>query len=291
MLQLEDSEIRNICKEKLEALEHWLRRLIDEMLSKAYGDFFTYEDSNGNRLLKKTLSDSINERLKKEPDRYSRKIDAILLDDAIDIICNPKLFNDYFKDPLAQAFPDGQSCARTFMKRLSDPRNRLAHANPISLRQFEQVTCYTGDIIESIKCYYSNRNMSEEYNVPLILKVIDSFGNTLHRDQFQKVYDGGIFKNLAEEPKYYLRSGDVLTIEVEVDPSFSEDEYEISWFASNGFGNPIQNGRKAVIELTDNQVAIQYSVQCHVKSKKTWHRLSLGVDDFLMYVIRVLPPV
>lgn len=291
MLKLEDSEIRNLCKEKLESLEHWLRRLIDETLSNAYGDFFAFEDSNGNRLLKKKLSGSIEERLRKEPDRYSRKVDAILLDDAIDIICNPKLFNDHFKEPLEQAFPDGQACARTFMKRLSDPRNRLAHANPISSRQFEQVVCYTGDIIESIKGYYSNRNMSEEYNVPLILKVIDSFGNALHRDQFQNVHDGGIMKNLSEEPKYYLRSGDTLTLEVEVDPSFSEDEYEISWFAAKGFGKPIPNGRKAVIEITDKQVAKQYHVQCRVTSNKAWHRMSLGADDFLMYVIRVLPPV
>jgi hypothetical protein len=85
MLKLEDSEIRNICKEKLEALEHWLRRLIDETLSGVYGDFFSYEDSNGNRLLKKKLSESIDERLRKEPSRYSRKVDAILLDDAIGV--------------------------------------------------------------------------------------------------------------------------------------------------------------------------------------------------------------
>ncbi len=290
-MNFSDSEIRNICKEKLEALEHWLRRLIDETLTETYGNFFDYEDESDNRLIKKKLAESIEDRLKKEPDRYSRKVDAIFLDDAIDIICNPNLYNMHFKDALEQAFPEGQAVARTFMKRLSDPRNRLAHANPISSRQFEQVLCYTGDIIESIKNYYSNRAMEEEYNVPLILKVIDSFGNAFHRNQFQNVHDGGIMMNLSEEKKYFLRPGDILTLEVEVDTSFSEEEYEISWHSPKGFRKPAPNGKKVIIKITDNQVAKQYHVQCKVTSNKSWHRMAIGADDFLMYVIRVLPPM
>ncbi|MEJ1471814.1 MAG: hypothetical protein RPU59_12215 [Candidatus Sedimenticola sp. (ex Thyasira tokunagai)] len=290
-MQLTDSETRNICKEKLESLEHWLRRLIDEKLTKAYGDFFGYQDSNGNRIIRRKITESIEDRLNKEPERYSRKVDAILLDDAIDIICNPNLYNNHFREALVEAFPDGQSVARTVMKRLSDPRNRLAHANPISLRQYEQVVCYTGDIIESIKKHYSSRSMEEEYNVPLILKVIDSFGNAFHRNQFQNVHDGGIMKNLSEDSRYYLRPGDTLTLEVEVDPSFSEEEYEISWASPKGFGNAVPNGKKAVIEITDSQVAKMYGIQCRVTSNKSWHRMHLGADDFLIYALRVLPPI
>ena len=113
MLQIKDSEIRHISKQKLEALEHWLRRLIDEVLTKAYGDdYFSYMDESGNRLIKKKLSDSIDERIRKEPNRYSRKVDAILLDDAIDIVCNPSLFNKHFKEPMSQAFPNGREVTR-----------------------------------------------------------------------------------------------------------------------------------------------------------------------------------
>jgi hypothetical protein len=291
MYQLEDSEIRNRCKEKLESLEHWLRRLIDEALSKEYGDFFYHSDEKGNRLISNKIVDAISLRVTREPDRYPRKVDAILLDDAIDIICKPPLFKKHFREPLAIAFPSGRDVAREFMLRLVDPRNRLAHANSISLRQAEQVVCYTNDIIESIKKYYGDRNMSEEYNVPLILKLVDSFGNTFHRSQFGEVHDGGIMKTLFDDPQFYMRPGDVLTLEVEVDPSFSEDEYEISWASAKGLSHPIPNGRKAVIHITDKQVAKQFDVQCRVTSNKSWHRMHLGADDFMAYYVRVLPPI
>ena len=91
MYQLSDSEIRNICKEKIESLEHWLRRLIDESLRNVYGDFFAYEDEHKNRLISKKTVESLTVRINKEPNRYSRKIDAVLLDDAISIICKPNL--------------------------------------------------------------------------------------------------------------------------------------------------------------------------------------------------------
>ena len=83
IFKLEDSEIRNICKEKIESLEYWLRRLIDETLSQAYEDFVSYIDFNVNRLIKKKITDSITNRVSLEPNRYPRKIDAVLLNDAI----------------------------------------------------------------------------------------------------------------------------------------------------------------------------------------------------------------
>ena len=42
LYMLSDNEIRNQCREKLESLEHWLRRLIDETLSVKYGDYFSH---------------------------------------------------------------------------------------------------------------------------------------------------------------------------------------------------------------------------------------------------------
>src|SRR5450756_2124003 len=90
---LTEDQIRNLCKEKIESLEHWLRRLIDEKLSASHGDYFSYIDGAGNRLIKKGIVDELEERLKKDPTRYSRKIDAVLLSDAIDIICNPQLYS------------------------------------------------------------------------------------------------------------------------------------------------------------------------------------------------------
>ena len=49
---LKDAEIRSLCKEKIESLEHWLRRLIDDTLAPIYGDYFAHTDASGNRLVK-----------------------------------------------------------------------------------------------------------------------------------------------------------------------------------------------------------------------------------------------
>ena len=40
--RMNDAEIRSICKEKIESLEHWLRRLIEDTLTPVYGDYFNF---------------------------------------------------------------------------------------------------------------------------------------------------------------------------------------------------------------------------------------------------------
>jgi len=99
-----DSELRSICKERIEALEHWLRRLIDDVLTPLYGDYFMHADAKGNRLIRGSLSQQVEERRAKEPSRYPRKIDAVLLEDAVDIICKPELFKNHFSKALYDAF-------------------------------------------------------------------------------------------------------------------------------------------------------------------------------------------
>jgi hypothetical protein len=288
MHQYSDSEIRNICKEKLEALEHWLRRLIDLTLTPVYGDIFTYEDEKGNRLVKAKVSSSVEDRLRKEPTRYSRKIDAILLDDAIDIICKPELFKSHFKEPFNVAFPDGRDVTRTFLKHLSDPRNRLAHANPISSRQAEQVVCYTNDVIDSIKEFYRVENMQVEFNVPLIIKVIDSFGNTYHRENIAKASTGEILIDHSNDSNYYLRPNDILTLEVEVDPSFDESDYTIEW---RGVSAVMKNSKKIYLQFENKHVGQTFGLTCVITSKEDWHKIRGEFDDMFIYLIKVLPPV
>ena len=150
--------------------------------------------------------------------------------------------------------------------------------------------CYTNDIIDSLKKFYADNNMNNTYNVPLILKVIDSFGNTFHREQMENVHDGGIMRVYYNEPQYDLRPGDILTLEVEVDPNFNPDEYTVTWGSGKGFSASIPNGTKAVINITDEQVAQQFDVQCRIATNKKWHRMHMGADDFMLVYFRVLPP-
>ncbi|MBJ7428820.1 MAG: hypothetical protein JHD28_07685 [Bacteroidia bacterium] len=286
---MSDSELRSFCKEKLESLEYWLRRIIDETLTVNFGDYINFTDEHGNKLINSTITKSLLSRKENEPNRYPRTVDAILLEDAISIVCNPKMYNSYFFQMFQQAFPNGQIEARTFLMRLVPIRNALSHANPISLRQAEQTICYSNDIIDSLKTYYSNKNMENEYNVPLILKVTDSFGNVFHRNQLNNVHDGGIMKIFFDDPKYYLRVGDILTLEVEVDPSFDSNDYTITWASAKGIQSV--SGKKLILQISEKNVAQQFDIQCRVLSKKAWHRMHMGADDFMIFYYKVLAPI
>lgn len=287
---LPDSDIRSICKQKIESLEHWLRRLIDDTLTPSYGDYFSYEDEAGNRLIKGSLAKQVSERQTREPSRYPRKIDAVLLDDAIDIICKPELYKNHFRAPLARAFPDGREEAKTFLGRIQAPRNNLAHANTISARAAEQVLCYSNDVIESLKEHYKSTNMQQEYDVPLILRVTDSFGQTFTRRELQTIHDGGISIMYSQDPTHFLRPGDIITFEIEVDPAYDPASYSIAWGSTKGLDGDCSSA-KLVIEIKDRHVGQMFDVQCRITSDKTWHRMSMGTDDFLMAWFKVLPPL
>jgi hypothetical protein len=291
---MKDAEIRSACRDKIESLEHWLRRLIDDTLTPVYGDYFDFTDDKGNRLISSKLSQQVEDRRMKEASRYPRKIDAVLLDDAIAIICKPELYKQHFRNALANAFPDGEAEARTFLSRLLVPRNSLAHANAISSRQAEQIICYSNDVIESLKKYYSELGMQQEYNVPLILKVTDSFGNVFTRSQFRRVPSGGMMLSFTDQSDFFLHPGDILTLEIEIDPSFETDSYDIKWGSTTGLPEPL-SGSRAVIPITTKQVCEQFDVQCRITSKKDWHRMHTGFDkgsdDLLIVDYKVLPPV
>jgi hypothetical protein len=177
------------------------------------------------------------------------------------------------------------------LRRLLEPRNHLAHANSISARQAEQVICYVNDTIESLKKYYRGLGMQKEYNVPLILRVTDSFGQVFTRSQFSNVHDGGIFMSFMTRPELFLRPGDTLTVEVEIDPSFDPSTYQLAWRSAKQLTTPIPPGPKAVISITNKQVGQQFDVQCQLTSNKDWHRMHMGADDFLFLAYKVLPPL
>jgi len=117
--QLKEEEKRSICKKEIENLENWLRRLAHELLSKEYGkNYLEHQDENNNYLISRKIMQAVNNRIQKEPERFSRCIDAFFLSDLIYIICKDDLYNKFFKDPLSKAFPDGNNEARTFLERL-----------------------------------------------------------------------------------------------------------------------------------------------------------------------------
>ncbi len=292
--RLSISEIRDYCKRAIESLEYWLRRLIDETMKDNYGDnYFDAIDEAGNYVINKRIRGSIKTRYEKKTNLFSRLIDAALLDECIDIICNPVLFRKHFKEAFKTAFPDGDSRdeTRTFLKRLIEPRNLLYHANPISVRKAEQVICYSHDIIESIKKYYEELNMVQKYNVPIIIKINDSLGNELHSTQIKRNNTGRGHYDFSKDEKSFLRPKDSLMLEVEVDSSFPRDCYKVNWVYANCHPNHKNyEGNRIVIDINNKHVREDFSIYCKVTSKEDWHRCG-DCDDMVALIYKVLPPI
>jgi hypothetical protein len=282
---LSESDLREHCKRAIEALEMWLRRLIDDQLSRAYGsNYIDSRHADGSRVIRSALAESLIKRQRHEPKRFARPIDSALLEDEIAIICNPVLYKKHFKVALDSVFPHGNEMARTIMQRLVMPRNALYHANPISLHDAYRILCYTVDVIEGLKHFYADLNVSELFNVPMVIRVVDSLGHAISLSGDR----GSIAVDYSNDPSAYLRCGDTLSIEVDVDPTFSPEEYEIRWLISN-VGGPAMTGRKLKLLLTERYVSSRFCAVCQVTSRRSWHKLGMH-DDQIDIAYKVLPP-
>jgi hypothetical protein len=287
--QFKEAELRQFCKEYIESLELWLRRIIDETLTAIYGqNYLDYKNKDGSNLISNTIKNEIEQRRQAEPDRFPRPIDACLLESEIKIITNPVLYEAHFKQVFQSAFPEGREEFRTFLTRLIDPRNKLFHSNPITVREAERVICYTNDIIDAIKDYYKATNVNQEYNVPLIIKYSDNFGNVLHRNQFHgNTIVGGKYIDFTNSKTISIRPGDTISIEMEIDPTFSKEEYSIKWIR---FAKDQAVGNKLVYKVQVKDVGQTFGLSASIISNNEWHRLG-DFDDMLVVKFKVLPPL
>lgn len=286
---LSESELRKYCKEYLESLELWLRRLIDDILTQRYGhEYFNFKKSDGSNLISNKIITEVSDRMKNEPERYPRLIDACLLDSEIKIITNRNLYSELFEVVFKDSFQWGNDMLRVFLERLVVPRNKLYHANTISVREAEQIICYVNDIIDAIKKYYVSSNMNSDYNVPLILSYKDSFGNQVFRNQFHgRTLGGGEFINFDNEKQMFMRPGDKIKIEIEIDPTFSKDSYKIDW---NPKVQEFDNKSYFSYTIKNKDVGENFTISAKITTYNEWHRIH-GFDDFLVVRFRVLPPL
>lgn len=285
-----EEELRTLCKKKVESLEYWLRRIIHEKFSSQYGDgYFTKQLDNGENIIKREISKKSQARREEQPDRYPREIDATLLDDVISIICNKKNYDGLFKDSFYKVAPLGNEHLRHVLSKIWECRNPLSHANPISVRQAEQLLCYSDDIIDSLKEYYLKQGLNEMYNVPTILRMTDSLGNTIYRDTMVEAGDDSVIVSLHKDSKHFLRPSDIYSVEVDIDPSFDSSLYEIFWFVNHNKVEEKKN--KFVITLENKHVSSVFHIMCKLKTNNDWHKSSDGYDDSLSIMLKVLPPL
>jgi len=90
--------------------------------------------------------------------------------------------------------------------------------------KFYAVICYCHDITDSLKEYYFKMGTEQEYNVPRIIQITDSFGNTIHLHKIENLFFAW---HLNRDSKYFLRPGETLGVENEIDPSFEPSSYTI----------------------------------------------------------------
>lgn len=285
-----EDEIRNFCRQRIENLEYWLRHIVDVEMTNKFGP--TYLDAktqNGLNVISKPISDVIKTNFSQRPGRYSRLIDAALINDLFAIICKRPLYEEMFKKYFKLNYLNYEHL-RVELVRLLEPRNKLSHANAITSRQAEQIICYSNDIIESIKEYYNENNMNKEFNVPRFTKFKDSIGNEIY---FNSLTEYGRIAQFYEDSKSYLRPGDILEFEVEVDNSFEQNDYTIKWSKVEGL-NDFGNTKKITITISEIHVGEEFCILCYLISNKNWHRINDGrkkCDDMIVISYKVLPPL
>ncbi|WP_409415747.1 hypothetical protein [Flavobacterium sp. PS2] len=282
LYKLTEEDKKGYAKKYLENLEYWLRRIIDQKFTEKFGnDYINYETA-GQFLIRKEIREKVETRFNKYSERFQRKIDATLLEHLIEIICKENLYNEIFKPFFEQNFKLGRIQLKNNLTELSDIRNRVNHVNPISVRQLEKSICYTNDIIESIKEHYKTLNMDKKFNVPTFLSYSDSFGQHFLREHINWATNCLVLNNR----KFDIYCYDKISLEVEIDPSFSSAEYDVIW---NIGKREIINEKNIEITFNESDVADFYSVIVKVVSKKSWHKLN-NCDDCLAIQFTILPP-
>ncbi|GLR91328.1 hypothetical protein [Bradyrhizobium iriomotense] len=279
-----ETDRRESARRYLDAAEGWLRRVIEMKLTKQFGaNYLAADEAGGCRAISKDIRRQIGGRFETDRSRFSRLIDAADLGHAITIALHPELYPGNFRDALLGAFPDGPAEARTFLSRLEEIRNKLAHGGTCSDRDHERAVCYSNDLIDSIKQHFKEQNMEREFNVPTFVRVVDNRGNEFHltHDPNRQMH----FFDLRRQGNGDLYVGDELVLEAEVDPNFTG--YTLDWFTFNGDHG---QGLPMRLQIGMKHVGLQFIVRLNVRSSEPWHRLHNGIDDSIELHYRVLPP-
>lgn len=291
LMNLMETELRDLCRHHIDTFENWSRRIIDESFKKCYGsDYFNFMISADQPLIKSEIKKRIEQRVSDNPGRFPRKIDAILLEDIEYFLCRDDLYKNQFK-AILEPFYSGVFEVRKVLNRLIPIRNKLSHGNTISIHEAEQCICYIGDFIDVYKQHYLAIGKEKDYNVPVFLRIKDSLGNDIIRENSRNSWE--LYFYGIEAPEIQLRSGDNYKLWVEVDSSFDSSFYEISWRVVQDYTTTIKKGAGSVIDITLNNKNVSYAPEIYIylTTKREWHRFHDTDDVIRLHYRRILPPI
>lgn len=299
MWNLSELEARDLCKHRIDAMERWSRRIIDELFKSTYGDnYFEFEVAAGQPLVKSSTKQQVEGRMKDNPGRFARKVDALVIEDLEYFFCREDLYKALFKS-VFEPFFSGLPEVRAVIRRVSAIRNKIAHGNPLSQHELEQGVCYSNDFIGVFNHYYKEIGKEKEYNVPTFLSLSDSFGRSLCREDQSCSWEISDWKksgNFASQiSEMHLRSGESYRLILEVDASFPDEFYTIVWYVNRGLVDPVAKGNGNIIEfkVDDKCVSETLTIYAYLTTKRTWHRFGhIKCDDYFeMHMSEVLPPL
>ena len=136
-------EAGDLCKHRLDTMELWSRRLIEETFSKEYGkDYFNFKFDESTPLVKNEIIKQVQDRVDSNPKRYPRKVDALVMEYLKYFFCRNDLYKLHFKNVFEPFYSGIESLRLTFEKLISI-RNKISHTNPLSQRELEQGVCYS----------------------------------------------------------------------------------------------------------------------------------------------------
>jgi hypothetical protein len=279
---LSADQVASSCRQRIESCELWLRYLIHDKLSKALGvGYLAAFSPSSTPIFSASAQRNAASRSASVRTPPSRPVDTLLFDDLASVLAKVDVYDKWFKAALHADFPLGSTQIRNVLSLLVPIRNKLAHANGVTLtlHEAERALCYCNDLITAIQNHYTGENMADKFPAPMFTRISDSQGNVCYPSDHRPNFYG-------KDP---LRCGDTIRFEVEVDSTFAPSEYEISWVVNNISNGQTGTGPIFSVVLDERHVGVQFAVSAELRSHKPWHR-DQNFDALAVLRYEVLPP-
>lgn len=142
------NDVHSSCRQRIEACELWLRRIIHDKFQTAFGvNYIEVAEINGQSIFSSKVKNRVQSFLAANPGQYSRPIDTLLFDDLGAILSKDDVYKQYFKLALDNDFPMGAPHVRHVISIIVPIRMRfLTQMLPRFLCMTQSAHCATATI-------------------------------------------------------------------------------------------------------------------------------------------------
>lgn len=130
------------------------------------------------------------------------------------------------------------------------------------------------------------KNQEKDFNIPTIIKVVDSLGNEYLIKEGRAGESLDIIDPSTNQKKIFFH-GDKFSLNLTIDPSFDDTSYTLKWMNQNLI-EVFNNGKKVNVTITDSLIGETVILWCRLVTNNPWHRF-LDFDQQLMVHFKALP--